>query len=98
MTDVTADESRASCNATNTIEPPCGARPSWPTRCDWTGCTTVAANAVKFRGQPGHLHECGLHTAALREWADVASVQPMPCPYAGCSGGPIRIDWPRPLR
>lgn len=33
MTDVTADESPASCNATNTIahldfEPPCGARPS----------------------------------------------------------------------
>ena len=65
---------------------------TWP--CSWEECPAEAKHAMTFRGQLGHVHECDHHTAFLREWADVESVVPLPCPHMH---GPKWVDIPRAL-
>lgn len=67
---------------------------AWP--CSREGCADPAAYAVTLRGQPGHVHDCVAHTAVLREWADVGSVVPLPCPHPH-GDGTTWVDTPRPL-
>lgn len=51
----------------------------WP--CCWENCPRPAVYAVTFHGQAGHVHDCAPHTAALREWSDVARIVALPCPF-----------------
>lgn len=48
--------------------------------CGWEDCAAAATTALAFRGVPGHVHNCGPHTAIHREWTDVTWSAPMPCP------------------
>jgi hypothetical protein len=64
--------------------------------CSWGDCEREATTALMFAGQAGHVHDCGPHTAIVREWSDVVESAPMPCPWA-CSREPIRVEKPRDL-
>lgn len=66
-----------------------------PDQCSWSGCTKTAAYAIRFHGQYGHVHECSEHQAVLREWADVSSIVPLPCPWG--SHETSWIDYPKDL-
>lgn len=66
----------------------------WP--CSSEDCPNLAAYAVTFRGQAGHVHDCVPHTAQLREWTDVESVVSLPCPHPH-GDGTRWVDTPRPL-
>jgi hypothetical protein len=48
-------------------------------KCCWDGCDRPAAYTITFHGTTGHVHDCSPHTAYLREWADVDTVEPLPC-------------------
>lgn len=66
----------------------------WP--CSWEDCPKRAVIAMRFRNQPGHVHECHAHAAELREWCDVIETAPLPCPFDHGDG----ITWtddPTPL-
>lgn len=63
--------------------------------CDAEGCEQPAAYVVRFRGQAGHVHDCPLHAAELRQLADVAHIQSMPCPVGCTPGSPSWVDVPR---
>lgn len=49
--------------------------------CDREACNRTAVVAMRFTGQPGHVHVCPPCEAIDREWCDVAEVRPLPCPY-----------------
>jgi hypothetical protein len=49
--------------------------------CDCDRCGAPAAYAITFKGVSGHVHDCEAHTAELRMWADVETIQSLPCPY-----------------
>jgi hypothetical protein len=67
-----------------------------PLPCSSEGCGEAATAAIRFHGQTGHVHDCSAHLAILREWADIAEVVPLPCPWP-CSPLPTRVDAPREL-
>lgn len=63
--------------------------------CGWEGCDETATTALRFRGQPGHVHNCDPHAATNREWADVIESAPLPnCPFPH---GGMWIDTPHDL-
>lgn len=66
--------------------------PGFP--CSWDACQRPATHAIRFHGQAGHVHDCSPHTAELREWADVAEVMPLPCPW---THGATWTDQPKDL-
>lgn len=51
-----------------------------PSLCGCGDCQAPATTALRFRDQPGHVHNCGPHAALNREWSDVTSSAPTPCP------------------
>ena len=63
--------------------------------CGWEDCAEKATTALRFRAQPGHVHNCDPHAAINREWSDVIESAPMPnCPF---THGGMWIDTPRDL-
>jgi hypothetical protein len=64
----------------------------WP--CSSEGCENDAEYAITFTDQSGHVHDCGPHTAMLREWTDIERVTDLPCQY---THGGMWTDSPRPL-
>ncbi|MFD8088631.1 hypothetical protein [Streptomyces malaysiensis] len=66
-----------------------------PNLCGWEDCQTQATTALRFRDQPGHVHNCDPHAALHREWCDVIESVPLPnCPF---SHGATWTDYPRDL-
>lgn len=66
-----------------------------PSLCGWGDCQKRATTALRFRGQPGHVHNCDPHAAINREWSDVIESAPMPnCPFPH---GGMWIDTPADL-
>jgi hypothetical protein len=63
--------------------------------CGWGDCTERATTALRFRAQPGHVHNCDPHAAINREWSDVIESAPLPdCPFPH---GGMWIDLPADL-
>lgn len=70
--------------------------------CCSISCTEPAAEALQFRGQPGHVHDCPAHAARVREWCDVIHSAPIidgECPAPDCTGNDVvGVGMPTPLR
>lgn len=77
-----------------TIAPDTDPAEGWP--CSWEDCPRRAVVAMRFRNQPGHVHECHAHAAELREWCDVTESAPLPCPFPH-GDGTTWTDDPTPL-
>lgn len=66
--------------------------------CDSRECTADAVTVLRFRDQPGHVHDCGPCSAILRENADViwsaplGEVEKCPLPH---NEGKTWVDKPR---
>lgn len=72
-----------------------GALQEDPSLCGWEDCTEHAVTALRFRGRPGHVHNCGPHASIHREWCDVIDSAPLPsCPF---QHGGMWIDYPPDL-
>lgn len=67
----------------------------WP--CCASGCNRRATHVVSFKGQHGHVHDCGPCTAALLEFCDVEYCAPLPCPYPRDQHNATWTDQPVPL-
>lgn len=70
-------------------------------RCCSGTCAEPAVEAIAFRGQPGHIHDCAHHAAQVREWCDItasAAIVDGICPATNCTGNrPIGVGTPTPL-
>lgn len=70
-------------------------------RCCSGTCTEPAVEALAFRDQPGHIHDCAKHAAIVREFCDVIISAPIvdgDCPATNCTGNrPIGVGKPTPL-
>lgn len=64
-------------------------------------CREPAVEALQFRGQPGHVHDCGRCAAITREFCDVvasAEIVDGHCPAPYCTGNTvIGVATPTPL-
>lgn len=67
----------------------------WP--CCSEGCPRKAEYAIAFKGQYGHVHDCGPHTAQLLEFCDVEYCSPLPCPIPVAQHNTTWDDRPKPL-
>lgn len=68
--------------------------------CSSLRCDQPAAEALSFRGQIAHVHDCTKHAAQVREWCDVTASAPIHngcCPVPGCADAPTWIGKPTPL-
>jgi hypothetical protein len=67
--------------------------------CSTQDCPGSAVVAIAFHGQYGHVHHCAPCAAEAREWYDVATSAPLPCPYTHGDGStwidvPPDLIWP----